>query len=190
MSCNRESSGKEWGTTLLFIVPVAHANSINNSWGLPRIALNLVTIYTEAYTFKRSTGVQTAVFVRLYVLSKTQLDFSAFKHSKHNIVLHFRFSIFRLRWQNGTLSYDKYFANILYKQGFNTGHRIKLFEWYFLFYKINGLISTLTEYMLNHTVDKLYYALMTLGGSGEAIVFVNGTENLGYRGWCDFHNSC
>lgn len=36
--------------------------------------------------------------------------------------------------------------------------------------------------MLNHTVDKLYYPLMTLGGSGEAIVFVNGTENLGYRG--------
>lgn len=43
-------------------------------------------------------------------------------------------------------------------------------------------ISILTEYMLNHTVDKLYYPLMTLGGSGEAIVFVNGTENLGYRG--------
>lgn len=45
-------------------------------------------------------------------------------------------------------------------------------------------ISILTENtsMLNHTVDKLYYPLMTLGGSEEAIVFVNGTENLGYRG--------
>lgn len=42
--------------------------------------------------------------------------------------------------------------------------------------------AILPEYVLNHTVDGLYYALMTLGGSGEAIVFVNGTENLGYRG--------